>query len=307
MTWRALVVDDDASTGMALLQSQPDVEVADAAWMSDAVKALWSTQLDMVIVNRHLRDGDGLELVRTMRTYPVLAGVPVIVLAAGGDEGDAAAAREAGADEYLRKPVDPAALAELCRRLVGAEGGSSPQADSQVRRSASRFNRQGPLGAHQHPVVPPPVPMPGVESETLLAVSQLEALSQGVQRLSDRMIELRTKSVEVLAGGLQSIAGSIEVLAEEVQSLVAQVTEARRQLRHMHTENSGRRSELEAAHADAAELHTLLRESAEEMMQLQQHLQQLGDAAVQASTPPRATKAAGTKRATGPAARDTKT
>jgi len=70
---------------------------------------------DLVIVDLGLPDGDGVDLIRDLRTW---SGVPVIVLSARSDESDKVEALDAGADDYLTKPFGVAELLARVRATV---------------------------------------------------------------------------------------------------------------------------------------------------------------------------------------------
>ena len=70
---------------------------------------------DVVIVDLGLPDGDGVDLIRDLRTW---SGVPVIVLSARNDESDKVEALDAGADDYLTKPFGVAELLARVRATV---------------------------------------------------------------------------------------------------------------------------------------------------------------------------------------------
>jgi len=70
---------------------------------------------DVVIVDLGLSDGDGVDLIRDLRTW---SGVPVIVLSARSDESDKVEALDAGADDYLTKPFGVAELLARVRATV---------------------------------------------------------------------------------------------------------------------------------------------------------------------------------------------
>ena len=66
---------------------------------------------DLLVVDLGLPDGDGLELIRDVRSW---SNVPIVVLSARADESDKIAALDAGADDYLTKPFG---LGELLARV----------------------------------------------------------------------------------------------------------------------------------------------------------------------------------------------
>ena len=66
---------------------------------------------DLVIADLGLPDGDGVDLIRQVRTW---SRVPVIVLSARSDEDDKVRALDAGADDYIEKPFG---VSELLARV----------------------------------------------------------------------------------------------------------------------------------------------------------------------------------------------
>src|SRR6218665_2933354 len=56
---------------------------------------------DLLVLDLGLPDGDGLDVIRDVRSW---SAVPIVVLSARSDEGDKIAALDAGADDYLTKP-----------------------------------------------------------------------------------------------------------------------------------------------------------------------------------------------------------
>lgn len=84
-----------------------------------AAEAAAAGGYDAVLMDVGLPGIDGLEATRRIRALAGAAGrVPVIGLSAKGDAGSEQAARAAGMDAYLAKPVSPAALAEALDRYI---------------------------------------------------------------------------------------------------------------------------------------------------------------------------------------------
>ena len=79
---------------------------------------------DLVIADLGLPDGDGVDMIRDLRTW---SATPVIVLSARTDEADKVRALDAGADDYLVKPFGvPELLARVranLRRAQSRQGG----------------------------------------------------------------------------------------------------------------------------------------------------------------------------------------
>jgi two-component system KDP operon response regulator KdpE len=85
---------------------------------------------DLLVVDLGLPDGDGLDLIRDVRSW---SNVPIVVLSARADELDKIAALDAGADDYLTKPFGVGELlarvrANLRRPRAGPDDGSAPGA-----------------------------------------------------------------------------------------------------------------------------------------------------------------------------------
>ena len=122
---RILVVDDERQILRALQTSLRgagyEVETADTAETALAAAAMRPP--DALIVDLVLPDGTGTEVVRELRTWST---APVIVLSAVGDEHEKVAALDAGADDYVTKPVG---IDELIARLRAVLRRATPSAE----------------------------------------------------------------------------------------------------------------------------------------------------------------------------------
>lgn len=110
---RVLVVDDEQQILRALRTSLRgagyEVETADS--VETALAAAAMRPPEAVILDLVLPDGTGTEVCRELRTW---SSAPVIVLSAVGEEREKVAALDAGADDYVTKPVG---IDELLARL----------------------------------------------------------------------------------------------------------------------------------------------------------------------------------------------
>ena len=134
------MVDDDVVVAMLLAMGLPDVEVIEASRMGEGHAVALAQRPDVVVVDRKLPDGDGLDLVRSLRSHPVTETMPIVLVTAGHDPQDRTEVLRAGADDYLAKPFEPHDLEHLLRALV-----SVPATERARRRSQAR--RQQPLRA----------------------------------------------------------------------------------------------------------------------------------------------------------------
>lgn len=115
---KILIVDDDRTT-VKLLQTLLEMDGFDVSMASRGATALELAQQqkpDVFLVDYHLTDMEGVELVRTLRRDPLFAQTP-IVMASGLNVEDSAL--KAGADRFLFKPFEPGKLADLFNGLIG--------------------------------------------------------------------------------------------------------------------------------------------------------------------------------------------
>ncbi|MBM4190265.1 MAG: response regulator transcription factor [Betaproteobacteria bacterium] len=103
---RVLIIDDHPLLRIGirgLIEGQPDLEVAaDCADVASARAWLETQRADVAIVDRSLPDGDGLELLPTLKAQ----GTKTIILTVEDDDVEIRAAVEAGVDGYLLKSSD---------------------------------------------------------------------------------------------------------------------------------------------------------------------------------------------------------
>lgn len=106
---KVLLVDDDATLRDIMRANFELVgfDVAETANPDEAIAALDGEQPDAIVLDVLPTASDGPAVVRRIRTHPRGGNVPLIVLTARADHGDAVHALEAGADDVLVKPFAP--------------------------------------------------------------------------------------------------------------------------------------------------------------------------------------------------------
>jgi two-component system, OmpR family, response regulator len=113
-TMKVLVVEDDVQLSELLERLLRDEGHAatSCATLQAARAALSADSFDIVIVDRMLPDGDGLDLCSTVKRNR--AAPPVLMLTARGEVHDRVTGLRTGADDYLTKPFE---VEELLARL----------------------------------------------------------------------------------------------------------------------------------------------------------------------------------------------
>ena len=122
---RALVVDDNA-TNRAFLQdllgrwrvSSEAAEDGPAALERLSAEAARGRPYDLVLLDHQMPGMDGLALARVIKADPDLAGSRLVLLSSWSQAGQTAAAREAGIEVRLPKPVRPSRLLDHLLQLM---------------------------------------------------------------------------------------------------------------------------------------------------------------------------------------------
>ncbi len=119
---RVLIVDDNArlahlvEKGIAARGFRCDT----AGSLGDADLALASLHYDAIILDLALPDGEGIAWLRKRRPDPAFP--PVLIMTGRVALDDRVAGLDAGADDYLIKPVDTAEIAARLRALLRRPG-----------------------------------------------------------------------------------------------------------------------------------------------------------------------------------------
>ena len=110
---RLLLVEDDPELAPIIRDVLGEVyEVETAASLAEGTAAALRDEVDVIVLDRRLGDGDGLDLVRRLRSARIA--VPVLMLTALDAIADRVDGLDGGADDYLVKPFD---FDELLARL----------------------------------------------------------------------------------------------------------------------------------------------------------------------------------------------
>lgn len=119
-----LVVEDDPEIN-ELVGAYAEIagfHYRSAATGEEALSAIHRHLPALIILDLMLPDLDGLEICRRVKSEPLTAGVPVIILTAMDSDRTRRQGLACGAAEYVTKPFDPEALMEIMARLARHEG-----------------------------------------------------------------------------------------------------------------------------------------------------------------------------------------
>ena len=141
-----LLVEDDPSvrTGLELALTRQGHSVTACASGEEALDQARARPPEIVILDVMLPGIDGFEVCRRVRRTDQM---PIILLPARSDNLDVVVGLEAGADDYVIKPVEPAVLdariRAVLRRAVGGTANRSTYGDLVIDRGALRVLRNG--------------------------------------------------------------------------------------------------------------------------------------------------------------------
>ena len=112
-----LIVDEDreARTALAGQLERLGYRVTTASSGGGMLRALERARIDLVMLDVHFSEEDGMRLCRSLRAA---SDVPFIILARRADEVDRILGLEMGADDYLAKPVNPRELLARMRNIL---------------------------------------------------------------------------------------------------------------------------------------------------------------------------------------------
>jgi len=117
---RILVVDD-VPANVKLLEARLSAEYFDVLTASNGTEALklcQRAQCDMILLDVMMPDMDGFEVCRRIKSDPLTHHIPVVIVTALDSPSDRVRGLEAGADDFLTKPVSDIVLLTRVRSLT---------------------------------------------------------------------------------------------------------------------------------------------------------------------------------------------
>ena len=214
MTPRILIVDDDLESLklIGLMLQRRGYQIAAASSGTQALSKAESDQPSLIILDVMMPDMDGYEVTRRLRANAKTSSIPIIMFTAKTLVGDKVAGFQAGADDYLTKPIHPAELASrveavlLRRSRAQAEAGAAPRA-----RVVGFMGVKGGVGT------------------TTLAVNTSVAIAQSTTEQSPRRVilaDLHTGGGDVaLQLGMTRASGLSPIVSHKAGEITARMVE----------------------------------------------------------------------------------
>jgi CheY-like chemotaxis protein len=115
---KVLVVDDDARNifALATILENHEMEIISATSGRQAISIIESTpDLSAVLMDIMMPEMEGYETIRLIRQNPTLRSLPILALTAKAMKGDREKSLQAGASEYIAKPVNAEQLLSMLR------------------------------------------------------------------------------------------------------------------------------------------------------------------------------------------------
>lgn len=114
---KVMIVDDDRTTVSLLetLLTMDGFDVALVALGGEVLEAARREHPDIIMIDYHLADVEGIEVVKALRADPDFAEMPIVMASGMNVEYEAKAA---GATMFLVKPLEPSTLADTLNSLL---------------------------------------------------------------------------------------------------------------------------------------------------------------------------------------------
>ncbi|MCA1827347.1 MAG: response regulator [Myxococcales bacterium] len=123
MARTVLIVDDSPTIrGFARIFLKPlEVDVAEAEEGMQALEMVRANAPDVIVVDVNMPGMDGLAFTRELRSDPraEIAKLPIVLLTGDRSEQVKQEGRDAGANDFLEKPIKGAELQSIVKRFLG--------------------------------------------------------------------------------------------------------------------------------------------------------------------------------------------
>ena len=138
MADKILIVDDDIETVrlVGLMLKRKGYETITANNGAQAIELAVSQRPALIVLDIMMPDMDGYQVTVLLRNNPITADIPILMFTAKGQVDDKVTGYEAGADDYLTKPVHPAELIAHIKSLLGRR---APLVETETSRNSQGY------------------------------------------------------------------------------------------------------------------------------------------------------------------------
>ena len=121
MAKTVLTVDDSASIRqmVSFTLKGAGYEVIEAADGVEGLDRARTNPVNLVLTDQNMPKMDGLTLIKSLRSLPQYAGIPILMLTTESGDTMKSQGRAAGATGWLVKPFDPTRLLEVVKKVIG--------------------------------------------------------------------------------------------------------------------------------------------------------------------------------------------
>jgi two-component system chemotaxis response regulator CheY len=115
-----LIVDDSPSMRQLVSFAVKDAgyETILAVNGNDALSKLNGTEIDIVITDLNMREMDGVEFIKQLRTKPLCRFTPIVMLTKESQESKREEGKRAGASGWIIKPFTPEQLITVIAKFI---------------------------------------------------------------------------------------------------------------------------------------------------------------------------------------------
>ena len=108
---RVLVADDEPANILLIAHAlKGDCEIVQAASGTDVLELVILGDIDLILLDVVMPGLDGFEICRVLKSSPITAGIPIIFVTALDERRDETRGLDAGAVDYITKPIHPAVV-----------------------------------------------------------------------------------------------------------------------------------------------------------------------------------------------------
>jgi DNA-binding response OmpR family regulator len=148
MQEKILIVDDDVDTLrlVGLMLQRKGYQIVAANHGNQALMMAKTESPDLILLDIMMPDLDGYEVTRRLRDDSNTADIPIIMFTAKSQVEDRATGFEAGADDYLTKPIQPNELFEHVREILERKKATGSGTPIQRGQASGILAAQGGIG-----------------------------------------------------------------------------------------------------------------------------------------------------------------